>query len=184
VSNTTFSGRISGAAVVMGGVFFLGALLYGALIVYPAYDAFSRTRQETAEKMQALENRKKLLSVYDRAQQMTRQPFGTNLSLPEKASLPRTDLIAITRQLSRMAQENHLDVLGNTIHINDVTDQSRFIAMTVQLKGGLSGFRSYLVDVMGLGSFNALDGLHIYTDNNRIKYYTIDIRLWLETHTL
>ncbi len=184
MSNTTFSGRISGTAVVMGGVFFLGALLYGVLIVHPAYDAFSRTRQETAEKMQALENRKKLLSVYARAQQMTRKPFGTNLSLPEKASLPRTDLIAITRQLSRMAQENHLDVLGNTIHINDVTDQSRFIAMTVQLKGGLSGFRSYLVDVMGLGSFNALDGLHIYTDNNRIKYYTIDIRLWLETHAL
>jgi hypothetical protein len=184
VRNTAFSGRISGAAVVMGAVFFLGALLYGGLIVYPAFDAFSRTREETAVKMQVLENRKKLLSVHARAQQMTLQPFGIVLALPDKASLPRTDLIAITRQLSRMAQENQLDVLGNTIHINDVTDQSRFIAMTVQLKGGWSDFRSYLVDVMGLDSFSALDGLHIYTDNNRIKYYTIDIRLWLETQNL
>jgi hypothetical protein len=102
------------------------------------------------------------------------------LPLPETASLPRTDLISITDRLSQMAGENHLDILGNTIHINGVTEESRHIAMTIQLTGGLSDFRSYLMDVMALSSYYAMDGLHIYTDKTRTKYYTIDIRLWLE----
>jgi hypothetical protein len=25
-----------------------------------------------------------------------------------------------------------------------------------------------------------MDGLHVYTDNTGTRYYTIDIRLWLE----
>ncbi len=121
-----------------------------------------------------------MADTYARARQMTRAPVETRLPLPERISLPRTNLIAVTRQLAQMAGSHHLDVMGHTVHINGVTDQSRFISMTVQLKGGWADFRAYLVDVMSLDSFSFMDGLHVYTDNAGTKYYTIDIRLWLE----
>ncbi|MCA1785035.1 MAG: hypothetical protein LC657_03530 [Desulfobacteraceae bacterium] len=175
-----FGRKLPGTAVFMGALFLLGAAIYWTLMVHPSYQSFTRARQEIAGKKQMLENKKGLSSVYARAQQMTRQPFDMGLPLPEKVSLPRTNLISITERLSHMAGENHLDILGNTIHINGVTDESRSIAMTIQLTGGLSDFRSYLMDVMALSSYNAMDGLHIYTDKTRTKYYTIDIRLWLE----
>jgi hypothetical protein len=175
-----FGRKLPGTAVFMGALFLLGAAIYWSLIVHPSYQSFSRARQDIVGKKQVLENKKGLSSVYERAGQMTRQQFDMGLPLPETASLPRTDLISITDRLSQMAGENHLDILGNTIHINGVTEESRHIAMTIQLTGGLSDFRSYLMDVMALSSYYAMDGLHIYTDKTRTKYYTIDIRLWLE----
>lgn len=178
-----FRDHIPIRAVVFGGVFFLGAALYWGLVVYPSFQSLSQTRQNIAEKTRALENQKALEAVYARARQMTRQHHDVALPLPGKKSLPRTQLIAITDRLSDMAKKSSLDILGNTVHINGVTADSRSIAMTIQLKGRLSDFRSYLVDVTAMENFNAVDGLNIYTDKTRTKYYTIDIRLWLEAQT-
>ncbi|MCF8126027.1 MAG: hypothetical protein K9J51_07370 [Desulfotignum sp.] len=178
-----FRGNVPIRAVVFGGVFLLGAALYWGLVIYPSFQSLSRTRQKIAQKTQVLENQKGLLTVYARAREMTRQQYDMALPLPDSKSLPRTRLIAITDRLSRMAEKNRLDILGNTVHINGVTAESRSIAMTIQLKGHLSDFRSYLVDVVAMESFNTVDGLNIYTDKTHTKYYTIDIRLWLEAQT-
>ncbi len=175
-----FRGSIPVLAVILAGVFVLCSAIYAGTLVYPSYQAYSRARQTIDGKNRLLENKKQMAATYARARQMTRSPFETQLPLPETVSLPRTNLIAITEQLARMARSHHLDVVGHTVHINGVTDLSRFIAMTVQLKGGWTDFRAYLVDVMTLDSFNGMDGLHVYTDNTGTRYYTIDIRLWLE----
>jgi argininosuccinate synthase len=169
--------------VVLAAVFVLGSAIYAATLVYPSYQAYSRARQTIEEKNRHLDDKKQMAATYARARQMTRTPFETQLPLPQSVSLPRTNLIAVTRQLAQMAESRHLDILGHTVHINGVTDQSRFIAMTVQLKGGWADFRAYLVDVMTLDTFSGMDGLHVYTDNTGTKYYTIDIRLWLEVQT-
>jgi|GEM_PF-5138325 len=170
-------------AVILAGVFVLCGAIYAGALVYPSYQAYARARQTIEEKSRLLENKKQMAATYARARQMTRTPFQTQLPLPETVSLPRTNLIAVTERLSQMARSNHLEILGHTVHINGVTDQSRFIAMTVQLKGGWTDFRAYLVDVMALDSFNGMDGLHVYTDNTGARFYTIDIRLWLEAQT-
>lgn len=178
-----FLKKVPVAVVALVGGFVLGCVLYAGLMVYPSYEAFARTRQVIDEKKQILENKKQMAATYARARQMTQTPFQKQLPLPERVSLPRSNLILVTEQLGRIAGTHHLDILGHTVHINGVTDQSQSIAMTVQLKGGWAEFRAYLVDVMSLASFNAMDGLHIYTENDGIKYYTIDIRLWLEVQT-
>ena len=178
-----FRARMPLLAVILTAVFVLGSAIYAAALVYPSYQAYSRARQTIEEKKELLDNKKQMAVTYARARQMTRTPFETRLPVPESVSLPRTNLIAVTEQLSRMAESHHLEILGHTVHINGVTDQSRFIAMTVQLKGGWTDFRAYLLDVMTLNMFSGMDGLHVYTDNTRIKYYTIDIRLWLEAQT-
>lgn len=175
--------KIPVPAVILGGIFVLGCVLYAGFMVYPSYQAYSQTRQAIDEKKEVLENKRQMAATYARARQMTQTPFDTHLPLPETVSLPRTNLIAVTRQLTRIAGSHQLDILGHTVHINGVTDQSRSIAMTVQLTGGWNKFRAYLVDVMALDSFNAMDGLHIYTDDAGTRYYTIDIRLWLEAQT-
>lgn len=169
-------------ALILAGLFTLGSATYALTLVYPSYQAYSSARQTIEEKNRILENKKQVAATYARARQMHREPFQiqTQLPLPERVSLPRTNLITATEQLSRIARSHHLDILGHTVHINGVTEQSRFIAMTLQLKGGWTDFRAYLVEIMALSSFNDLDGLHVYTDKAGIKYYTIDIRLWLE----
>lgn len=177
---TEFWKKIPVPAVILGSVFVLVCVLYAGLMVYPLYRAYSQTRQVIDEKNQVLENKKQMTATYARARQMIQTPFETQLPLPEQVSLPRSNLIRVTEHLVRIAGSHHLDILGHTVHINDVTDQSQSIAMTVQMKGGWTEFRKYLVDVMALESFNAMDGLHIYTDDAGTRYYTIDIRLWLE----
>lgn len=180
-----FRKKIPAMAVILAGLFALGSATYALTLVYPSYQAYSRARQTIEEKNRTLENKKQAAVTYAKVRQMPLEPFQiqTQLLLPERVNLPRTNLITATEQLSRIARSHDMDVLGHTVHINGVTEQSRFIAMTVQLKGGWTDFRAYLVDVMALSSFNDLDGLHVYTDKAGIKYYTIDIRLWLEERT-
>lgn len=180
---SVFKNKIPAIAVILAGVFVLGSAMYAAFLVYPSYQTYARARQTIDEKNRLLENKKQMAAAYARTRQMTQTPFQTQLPLPERVSLPRTNLLSVTKELSRVARSHHLDILGHTVHINGVTEQSRFIAMTVQLKGEWIDFRAYLVDVMALSSFNDLDGLHVYTDNVGVKYYTIDIRLWLEAQT-
>ncbi len=53
---------------------------------------------------------------------MTQTPFQTQLPLPERVSLPRTNLLSVTKELSMVARSHHLDILGHTVHINGVTE--------------------------------------------------------------
>ncbi len=170
--NSTFT------LIIIGLIIITSIFFYMMIFLYPSYKSLSIIRQSVLEKTSERDRLNLLFPVYARSRILNQTEFDQGLPLPERKQIHRSELAELSRQISKIANRNNLLLSNSDFDINSLNDPSDFVSITVELKGKLSDFRFFLIDIIAIKFFDSIRTLRISSDKEQTKHFSLqmDIR--------
>ncbi len=167
--------KIAFAVILTSTIFLVAAFIYTLLFLYPSYQSMSGTRQAIFEKTAELERLNLLFPVYTKSKTLNKVQFEQMLPLPKRKQIQKNELAKLSRQISNKAKLHNLTLSKSNFDINSLKNPSEFISITIELKGKLSAFRPFLIDIIALEFFDSIRALSISADKNQIKHFSLKL---------
>ena len=163
------------AVILMSIIFFAAIFIYTLFFIYPSYQSLSGTRQAILEKTAELERLNVLFPVYAKSKTLNKVQFEQILPLPKRKQIQRNELAKLSRQISNKAKLHNLTLSNSNFDINSLKNPSEFISITIELKGKLSDFRPFLIDIIALEFFDSIKTLSISANKDQIKFFSLKL---------
>lgn len=160
--------------IIMPGIIIVTAVfIYTLVFIYPSHRDLSRTRKVIFEKTAELERRNLLFPVFAKSKTLSRVQFEQKLPFPERKQVNSSELPKLSRQILNIASQNNMTLFNSNFDINSLKKPSEFVSITIELKGKLSDFRSFLIDIIALEFFDSIRSLSIISDQYREKIFSL-----------
>lgn len=162
-------------AVALGIAFGTVVCVHLLFFIYPSYRALCQSRQTILEQTAKLERLRLLTPVYTRSRQLDRGQFEYRLPFPRRVHIPRNELVSLSGKISDTAKRHHMVLSASDFDMDTLTNQSRSVSMVIILKGKLFDFRQFLIDIIGLESFNSIESLSIEANGGGMRKFTVNL---------
>ena len=163
-------------SMIMPGIIIVTVIfIYTLVFIYPSYRALSRTRQDIFEKTAELERRNLLFPVFAKSKALNKVQFEKKLPFPKRKQVNRSELPKLSRQISNIASQNNMSLFNSNFDINSLKKSSEFVSITIELRGKLSDFRSFLIDIIALEFFDSIRTLSISSDQELGKNFSLKL---------
>ena len=173
---------LSRSAVTVGVAFLAVICLYALFFIYPSYRSVCRTRQAIVEQTAKIERLKVLSPVFVRAKILEQIPFEHRLPFPDRVRIHRKALSKLSDKIIDTAGHNQLTLFESDFDINSLKNESRFVSMTIKLKGNLFDFRRFLIDIIAFEFFDSIENLSISSYKGLIKDFTVKLNIKIKNN--
>lgn len=140
---------------------FAGVLLLIFFGLHPLQATIRQMDEETATLKARLAQQKELAPLYRDFAARFVTDVSDRLPAPEKSGLSIDQVIGISVQLHKLAEECGLDTISAAPEVKAFTRDRKFMPVNLILKGNFLKLRKFLFDLHSLPCLAHIEGLHI-----------------------
>jgi hypothetical protein len=153
-----------------------GVIVFIIMIILPARKATAELDTEITNLEARIEEQRILNPVFKSLFKRAKAKNESGLPARSKAKLSRDDISDLTTRMQQMVRDHNLQIKELAPDVNSLADNSGFLSVTLSATGQFMDFRSLLVDLGTIPSFEMIESVDISAEEG---YRQINLQVWL-----
>ena len=158
--------------LICGGV----VLLLVLFVIIPTQKTAAELDKEYEKISDRIEEQRILKPVFDSLLKQAKKKNPTELPTAQKAALDRSDISKLSESLQEMAFRNRLKIQDLNTDVPDLTGQSGYLQIRLNLTGGFMDFRDFLVELGTIPALEVIEEIQIRAIEGGREF---KLRLWM-----
>lgn len=153
-----------------------GVIVFVVMIILPAQKSTTELDAEIVNLQARIEEQRILSPVFKSLFKRAKTKNQSGLPAQSKVKLSRDDLSDLTAQLQQIVKDNNLQIEELAPDVNSLADNSGFLSVDLEASGRFMDFRTLLVDLGTIPSFEMIETIDIRAMEG-LRH--ISLKIWL-----
>ena len=138
-----------------------GVIFFVFFIILPTQKTTAELDREYKKINDRIEEQRILKPVFESLLKQAKKKNPAELPAAKRVALDRRDISKLSERLQEMAFQHQLKIQDLNTDVPDLTGQSGYLQIRVNLTGGFMDFRDFLVDLGTIPSLESIEEIQI-----------------------
>jgi Tfp pilus assembly protein PilO len=153
-----------------------GVLFFVFFVIIPTQKTTAELDKEYEKISDRIEEQRILKPVFESLLKQAKKKSPTDLPSAKRVALDRSDISKLSESLQEMAFRHGLKIQDLNTDVPDLTGQSGYLQIRINLTGGFMAFRDFLVDLGAIPSLENIEEIQIRAIEGSREF---KIKLWM-----